>query len=147
MEQLITHACGHEQAHSLTGFASQQERKARWLRTTTCRTCFIAEKRSEQADAAAQDSAAVAHLDLPTLTGSERQIAWASTIRAKRLATVVASSAVGAESDHRAYFLATDAKWWIDNRDLPDTDLLAKAARWAAVPADSPPTVRIVQAA
>ncbi len=147
MEQLITHACGHEQAHSLTGFASQQERKARWLRTTTCRTCFIAEKRSEQAHAAAQDSAAVAHLDLPALTGSDRQIAWASTIRAKRLATVVASSAIGAESDHRACLLVTDAKWWIDNRDLPATDLLAKVALWAAVPADSPPTVRIVQAA
>lgn len=147
MEQLITHACGHEQAHSLTGFASQQERKARWLRTTTCRTCFIAEKRSEQADAAAQDSAAVAHLDLPALTGSERETAWASTIRAKRLATVVASTAGGAENDHRSYLLVADAKWWIDHRDLPDTDLLAKAALWAAVPADRPPTVRIVQAA
>ena len=62
MEQLITHACGHGQIHYLAGFASQQERKARWLRTTKCKTCFLDDKRSEQAEATAGASAAVAHL-------------------------------------------------------------------------------------
>ena len=150
MEQLITHACGHEQAHSLTGFTSQQERKARWLRTTTCRTCFIAEKRSEQADAAAQDSAAVAHLDLPALTGSDRQIAWALTIRAKRMASVVALRAVVAGSDHRACLLVTDAKWWIDHRGLSDADLLAKAklqANVAGLAAGGTSTMNVPRAA
>ena len=80
MEQFITHACGLAQAHYLTGFASQQERKARWLQTTKCRTCFIAGKQSEQAAAAARDGAAACHLELPPLTGNDRQVAWATTI-------------------------------------------------------------------
>ena len=129
MEQRITHACGHEQAHYLTGFASQQERKARWLQTTKCRTCFVADKRSEQAGAAARSDAAIAHLALPQLAGSERQVAWATTIRAGRLAALIAAPATN--GDDQALVAVTDAKWWIDNRDLTDTDLLAKARRHA----------------
>jgi hypothetical protein len=84
MEQLILHACGHEQIHYLTGFTSQQDRKATWLRTTKCRTCFKAEKQAEQAAVATRDEAAIAHLDLQPLVGSARQVAWARTIRASR---------------------------------------------------------------
>jgi hypothetical protein len=85
MEYRIAHACGHEQAHYLSGFASQMERKAAWLKTTKCKSCFVAEKRAEQGDAAAGASAAIAHLDLPLLSGSDRQTAWASSIRASAL--------------------------------------------------------------
>ena len=123
MEQLITHACGHGQIHYLAGFASQQERKARWLRTTKCKTCFLDDKRSEQAEATAGASAAVAHLDLPSLSGSDRQIAWATTIRATRMAALVTKA--GGAHDHRALILMIEAKWWIDHRDLADDDLLA----------------------
>ena len=48
MNQRIIHGCGHEQGHYLTGYDSQQERKAKWLKTTTCRDCFVAEKRAEE---------------------------------------------------------------------------------------------------
>ena len=130
MEQRITHACGHEQVHYLAGFPSQQERKARWLGTTTCRTCFAAAKRSEQADAAARDTATIAHLTLPALLGSERQVGWATTIRASRLAVIVAEQ--GADASQHACLEVTDAKWWIDHRDLPDADLIAKATLTAA---------------
>ncbi|RYF22825.1 MAG: hypothetical protein EOO77_03355 [Oxalobacteraceae bacterium] len=126
MEQRIIHACGHEQAHHLTGYDSQQERKARWLKTTTCRDCFVAEKRAEQAATAALSSAAVAHLDLPLLTGTDRQISWASTIRTKRLAAITALYNV---ADHHVCLQVTDAKWWIDHRDLTDVDLMAAATQ------------------
>ncbi|MES3046747.1 hypothetical protein [Sphingomonas faeni] len=59
MEQQIIHACGHEQGHYLTGYDSQKERKAKWLKTTTCRDCFVAEKRADEVAAAALSSAAV----------------------------------------------------------------------------------------
>ena len=127
MEQFITHACGHGQAHYLTGFASQQERKARWLQTTKCRTCFIANKQSEQAAAAARDGAATCHLELPPLTGSDRQVAWATTIRAGRLATMVAADPAVDHDSLQACLAMTDAKWWIDHRNLVDTDLLEMA--------------------
>ena len=126
MEQRITHACGHEQAHYLTGYDSQQERKARWLQTTTCRDCFAAEKKAEEVKATALNLAAIAHLDLPLLIGTDRQTSWAGTIRAKRLAVMTASSGI---TDQAACLKVTDAKWWIDNRDLPDHAITAAAAQ------------------
>jgi hypothetical protein len=124
MEQRIIHACGHEQAHHLTGFESQQERKAKWLKTTTCRDCFVAEKRAVEVAAAALSSAAVSHLVLPPLTGTDRQISWASTIRTKRLAALTNTNN---DADYSACLQVTDAKWWIDCRDLTDVDLMAAA--------------------
>ena len=149
MEQFITHACGHGQAHYLTGFASQQERKARWLHTTKCRTCFIADKQSEQAAAAARDGAATAHLELPPLTGSDRQVAWATTIRAGRLASLVGSSAAVDTDSLQICRSVTDAKWWIDHRHLSDTELLAKARLCAGPACSAPemPSASIAQAA
>jgi hypothetical protein len=133
MEQLITHACGHEQAHHLTGFASQQERKVRWLRTTTCRPCFIAGRKAEQAQAAERDGAAIAHLDLPALVGSDRQVGWATTIRAGRMAALVTASATGeAVALHRLTAI-TEAKWWIDHRDLTDAELVATVSQAAGM--------------
>ncbi len=126
MEQRIIHACSHEQAHHLTGFESQQERKAKWLKTTTCRDCFVAEKRAEEVAAAALSSAAVSHLVLPPLTGADRQINWGSTIRTKRLAALTNSNS---DDDCYACLQVTDAKWWIDYRDLTDVDLMAVATK------------------
>lgn len=131
MEHRITHACDHEQVHYLHGFASHKDRKARWLQTTKCRTCFVADKQAEQTAAAARDSIAIAHLDQPTLIGSGRQVAWATTIRAQRFAAIIATSAADDADGLRACCQLTDAKWWIDNRDLADPDLLEKAAQQA----------------
>lgn len=150
MEQRITHACGHEQVHYLQGFASQQDRKARWLQTTRCRTCFIADKQAEQTAAAACANTAIAYLDLPALAGSDRQIAWAATIRAQRLAAIIATPAADDADGLRACCLITDAKWWIDHRDLADPDLLGKAAQpvvGSTSPAAPDPTIVIAQAA
>ena len=140
MEQRIIHACGHEQGHYLTGYDSQQERKAKWLKTTTCRDCFVAEKRAEQAAAAALSSVAISHLDLPLLTGTDRQISWASTIRTKRLAALTNPSS---DADCYACLRVTDAKWWIDCRDLTDVDLMAaanQASNMQSVPTSMPST-------
>jgi hypothetical protein len=125
MEQRIIHACGHEQVHYLTGFASQQERKAGWLRTTLCRTCFVAARKAEQVEAVMRDGTAIAHLSLPPLVGSDRQVAWATTIRAGRLAAMLGNP----ESDFgvSACMLISDAKWWIDHRQLATDALLEQA--------------------
>ena len=150
MEQRITHACGHERVHYLHGFAGQQDRKARWLQTTRCQTCFIADKQARQTAAAARDGTAIAHLDLPALAGSDRQVAWATTIRTQRLAAIIATPAVDDAHGLRACCLTMDAKWWIDHRDLAGPDLLGKAARQAveATSPDAPdPTIVAAQAA
>ncbi|RYF12951.1 MAG: hypothetical protein EOO77_16560 [Oxalobacteraceae bacterium] len=131
MEQLITHACGHVQAHHLVGYASQQERKARWLPTTDCRSCYIAGKRAEQTEAALRNDAAIAHVELPALAGSDRQIAWATTIRAGCLASMLASPEIG--TGWQSCLTIIDAKWWIDHRTLTGADLISKAASTTTV--------------
>ncbi len=140
MEQRIIHACGHERGHYLTGYDSQQERKAEWLKTTNCRDCFVAEKRAEEAATASLSSAAISHLDLPLLTGTDRQISWASTIRTKRLAALTNPNS---DADCNACFRVTDAKWWIDCRYLTDLDLMAaanQASNMQSVPTLMPST-------
>ncbi|WP_242120289.1 hypothetical protein [Sphingomonas lacusdianchii] len=129
MEQQIVHACGHEQVHVIYGFDTQVARKARWLRTTKCRACFVADKKVEQTEAAARDSTTIAHLDLPPLTGSERQVTWAETIRINRLAKLMTSPHTSAEADCDLCLRIYDAKWWIDHRDLSPADFLIQALR------------------
>ncbi len=127
MEQRIMHACGHEQVHVIYGFDAQVARKARWLRTTQCRACFIADKQVEQARMTAEHETAIAHLDLPELIGSDRQISWATTIRASRLAALTHDPVTTADADSASCLHITDAKWWIDHRSLPPEGFLAKA--------------------
>lgn len=139
MEQQIIHACGHKQVHVIYGFDSQVARKARWLRTTKCRACFVTDKKAEQTEAAARDSATIAHLVLPPLTGSERQVSWAETIRINRLAALVATPHTTTDADCSLCLRISDAKWWIDHRDLPNADLVVQATRQlqiAAMPAN-----------
>lgn len=124
MQHLIIHACGHEQVHALTGPKGQQARKLHWLATTECHACFVAARRDTAAKAAACDLAAVEHLDLPELTGSVRQVAWATTIRAGRLAAMLRSDV----SDLACVSVVTAANWWIDHRDEADAALLVFAA-------------------
>ncbi|KQN90785.1 hypothetical protein ASE90_17010 [Sphingomonas sp. Leaf67] len=127
MEQRIVHACGHEQVHVIYGFDAQIAHKARWLRTTQCRTCFIADKQAEQAKEATRNEAAIAHLDLPELAGSERQIEWATSIRASRLAALTFDPIKTADADCALCLQISDAKWWIDHRALPAGEFIDKA--------------------
>lgn len=124
MQHLIIHACGHEQVHALTGPQGQQARKLRWLVTTECHACFVAARRDTAAKAATCDLAAVEHLGLPELTGSMRQVAWATTIRARRLAAMLRSNV----SDTACLSGVTDTKWWIDHQHEADAALLVLAA-------------------
>jgi hypothetical protein len=126
MGHRIKHACGHEQIHVLSGYASQQERKAKWLRTTNCQTCFVAQKQFAQGSAATAEGAAIAHLSLAPLVGSDRQAAWATTIRAKRVAAMLLTEPAN-RLDHSACLLIGNAKWWIDHRDLSDAQLAQQA--------------------
>ena len=131
MGHIITHACGHGQIHHLAGYARQQEQKVKWLETTRCRECFIADKQAVQAEASARDVAAVAHLTLPALTGSDRQIAWATSVRAARLLTILSR-----EGDDLTLCASvshlSDAKWWIDSRNLTNIEWLERAKQIAA---------------
>lgn len=140
----IRHACGHLVDHQLYGSGKDRDRRACWLMEQPCLDC-----KREAARATAEARAEADHL--PALVGSERQVAWALTIRAAKLAAAtlavdqqVARVEEGAGRLHpsvaqRAVLDAqiaalrervaelgrqADARWWIDRRDIDGLALL-----------------------
>lgn len=122
----ITHTCGHDEEIQIygTNVHGEREAKAARLSSTACAACQAAEARKSWGD-------------LPALTGSDKQIAWASSIRDTILATLTeqmsrldalsaeqleqAGQGVGALDKTRQVLdrvkAETKASWWIDNRD------------------------------
>lgn len=127
MDHSITHACGHLQIHHVLGFTQQQLRKVARLEMAVCESCRQAAKRASSAAAVAEQAATLAHLVLAGLTGSPRQIAWAETIRTACLTSLLANSIDGTPAACMACAAVSEAKWWIDYRNLPLADLAARA--------------------
>lgn len=73
----VTHACGHIKTHSLFGKNKDREWRIARLESEYCSDCVEAE-RQKQNQMNAQKNA---EYGLPELEGSEKQIAWAETIR------------------------------------------------------------------
>lgn len=71
----INHTCGHTINHNLLGPIKDRETRASYLETQPCLDCARAEKTQK-----AQEQ----NKDLPKLEGTEKQIAWAETIRAQK---------------------------------------------------------------
>lgn len=67
----IVYACGHEGVCNIYGKHDERQRKIEWLQTQDCPHCRNEKTLQE-----------VAEYELPVLTGSEKQKAWASNIRA-----------------------------------------------------------------
>lgn len=131
--ETITYSCGHEGRVQLYGKMDERRRKAEWMsRTCVCDACKVQAREEESAKVAAQAQAA----GLPALTGSDKQVAWAESIRAAALAGFDAAAtefraliagqgdaATRAEaeqllaSDRAALAARTSAKVWIDQRD------------------------------
>jgi hypothetical protein len=86
---------------------------------TICPECYVKQKRAEERAAldakTAEATKAIEGMTLSELTGSEKQIAWATDIRARAAATCKAAG--GNEKFWELFNSKTEAKWWIDNRD------------------------------
>ncbi len=113
----INHTCGHQVTVQLFGKYDERERRIQYLETLECEEC-----RKAKANAAAE--AAKELRGLAELTGSEKQVAWANTIRegAYKALDCLAPFATNDKvkeviADWKAKMDAqTEAKWWIDNR-------------------------------
>ena len=70
----ITCSCGHERIVQIYGTQQQRERKIRYYESNECDSCRI-ESLKQQAK----------EKKLPELTGSEKQINWALSLREKHL--------------------------------------------------------------
>ena len=129
---IINHTCGHQVTVQLYGAYKERERRIAYLETCECEEC-----RKAKANAAAE--AAKAERGLADLTGSEKQIAWANTIRENAykcidmlLEFATNDQAKQMMSNWRNRMDAeTTAKWWIDNRYNLPSDSHQQAAREA----------------
>lgn len=112
----ITYACGHEGSVNLYGSYDERDRKIAWLETQDCPHC-------KKARIKARVDSITEEKNLPALTGSEKQIAWAKEIRAfymdyyDTFASVVKTSKPEMLTVIRDWLVGhTDSKFWIDNR-------------------------------
>lgn len=77
----ITRTCGHTETIQISGPVAGRDRQADYESGKLCYGCYKAEQaRQRAASQAAAESAKSS--GLPALTGSEKQVAWAETIRA-----------------------------------------------------------------
>ena len=147
MKYSVNHICGHTETHTLYGPGKERERKLSWMETTDCSECYQAalkiQRDAENAKAAEINQANA----LPTLTGSEKQIAWAETIRAEKIAqldelicaanTQIANGAAKADDPNVINFFAwaetlrntTASSWWIDNRNISALGIIRNIAK------------------
>lgn len=121
----VTYKCGHTAEVQLYGKYADREKKIAWYATINCPDCEASEQK-EKAEASG----------LPQLTGSEKQIAWATKIRNNALDIINAANERNTEAkrqvlaDFRDKWLAieTSASYWIDHRyDFDDAADIVRA--------------------
>lgn len=125
----VTRACGHIETVALIGKIKNREWRLENVEPSKlCHECYQAEL-ARQREKENQDAAEVAKENgLPALTGTEKQIAWAETIRQKMLADIdeFIFKSVKEEMRNDPKLLEavehikgkTEARWWIDNRGM-----------------------------
>lgn len=117
----VTFSCGHTEQKELVGKGKEREsRIAYWGENGLCTDCYKAEqdaKRARENAEAAQKAEAVGRANLQ---GSEKQVAWANTIRENIMEVIeraVRKDTEGGQKVHEYLNSKTDARFWIDNRD------------------------------
>lgn len=86
MKYDVTYSCGHEGTVELFGKNSERERKIWYFENHgLCPECYKKACDEAKAEFAAYTEQVEALYDLPELEGTEKQVAWAREIRAKRI--------------------------------------------------------------
>jgi len=137
----VTRSCGHSETVNISGPYAGRERQSEYEATKLCRPCWQAKADAEKAAANTQAAEAAQTAGRPELTGSEKQIAWATTIRETmapelQKGRVAVNENPQATDEYRAIINAiidrieaeTSASWWIDNRDVHPLRIIRAAA-------------------
>lgn len=89
-KEIVNYRCGHTGIVDIYGAVIDRARKAQYIgETEICPDCL----RAERAAASLAAAAAAKAMALPSLEGSEKQIAWAESIRAAKLQAAAAKLA------------------------------------------------------
>lgn len=128
----VTFSCGHTETVNLIGKVADRLRTIEyWEEHGLCSECYKAEKQRQFEEQNRKAAEEARELGLPELAGTEKQVAWANTIRQdtiKILEDFLAKAKPGTEKEqelvrtiwHRFLLKHTDAKWWIDNARYAD---------------------------
>lgn len=117
----INHTCGHSVEIQLFGKMKDRYSRIEWLETQECEECKRA--KANAAAAAAKEARGLADLE-----GSEKQVAWANTIRENAYKALECLIPFSTNEKTQAMMdgwkammdAKLEAKWWIDNRyDMP----------------------------
>jgi len=113
----VTYSCGHSDRVQLFGSYEDRQRRIEWFQQeAVCPACYKAAKEKE---------AAGLFGDLPPLSGSPKQVAWAEKLRRDAMTDVQKDIQEAKSDEFRDYLIAiakrmiaerTEAKWWIDNK-------------------------------
>ncbi|MCW9087964.1 MAG: hypothetical protein OQK54_00325 [Gammaproteobacteria bacterium] len=136
--RVIRHSCDHVVLHPFYGDDDYTwDERAQQLAQGACRICQAGEQEQERQRKATQARLFASERGLPPLEGSDRQVAWAETVRLSAFSAVdkvlkwldeVDAQAAEEDPDYwsdtkqgirRAIeYLEeqTDAKWWLDHR-------------------------------
>lgn len=114
----ITHTCGHQVEVQLFGKYADREKQIARMESCKCPECLKAETNAKAAQANENRG-------LAELTGSEKQIAWAETIRSRAYECLDELVQFCVNDQGHVIIKAWRAKldeqqtaaWWIDNRD------------------------------
>lgn len=129
MKYEVKMSCGHVETVELFGKTADRERKIAWLeKNGICEECKKAER--EAADRAAAESAK--ENGWAELKGSEKQIAWAESIRAEKMAEMEKMPAANDQTNAiKEKIMETmaginESRWWIDSRNDAAAALVKK---------------------
>lgn len=142
------YSCGHDGRVNVIGPGKDRQWKIDREFSGLCPECYKKEQAEKRANANAEAAKKSAEMELPELTGTEKQIAWANTLRvsfierinkiineisdedAKRGVLIRNSSEkivvkidMIRDSLYHALQSKTDAKFWIDSRKLGDEEI------------------------
>lgn len=139
----IEYKCGHKDRMQLYGPYAERNRKIEWYKENViCPNCRAATQKEE----AEQQKKADAESGLPALSGSPKQIQWAVMLRKAymdkledafvRRQTEESPDVIRTVSRQIILGKQTEAKWWIDHRDMSALSILKGACKLEGL--DSP---------
>ena len=124
----VNYSCGHIERVQFYGPGRERDRKQEWMERGVCPDCYRAQKEEEKRQENERAANLQNEIGFAQLNGSDKQIAWANTIRQQTYERLVASLRSG-DPIHKtclveALNLETSSKWWIDNRNCGVTDVM-----------------------
>lgn len=140
-KEKVTHRCGHDSEVSVFGPYRDRAGKLDWHASQDCPDCRRAALEAKRAQATVQATEQATADGLPTLTGTDRQVEWAVTIRQSiiadtdalgaRVATHPEAPMAQVWDEYRAWLVGqVIAAWWIERRDMTAQDIAT--AWWRA---------------